>query len=132
MASTTSGISIFDGKKFRNIGQQQGLLSFQLNDFVYDGSENLWLASDYGVTKYDGKTFSHITEKVGIPDNKVNCVFVDREDDLWLGTKKGLSKLADRSFVHFAEPGFSPAEIFKTSAGKIIAANRGGDLYFQR
>jgi ligand-binding sensor domain-containing protein/serine phosphatase RsbU (regulator of sigma subunit) len=129
VASTTSGISIFDGKKFSNIGQQQGLLSFQLNDFVYDGSENLWLASDYGITKYDGKTFSHITEKVGIPDNKVNCVFVDREDNLWLGTKKGLAKLADRSFVHFAEPGFSPAEIFKTSAGKIIAANRGGGIY---
>ena len=129
VASTTSGISIFDGKKFSNIGQQQGLLSFQLNDFAYDGSGNLWMASDYGVTKYDGKTFSHITEKVGIPDNKVNCVFVDREDNLWLGTKKGLAKLADRSFVHFSEPGFSPSEIFKTSTGKIIAANRGGGIY---
>ncbi|MCG3167463.1 MAG: hypothetical protein POELPBGB_03255 [Bacteroidia bacterium] len=129
VASTTSGISIFDGKRFRTIGQQQGLLSFQLNDFAYDGSENLWLASDYGVTKYDGKTFIHITEKVGIPDNKINCVFVDREDNLWLGTKKGLAKLADRSFVHFTEPGFSPAEIFKTSSEKIIAANRGGGIY---
>ncbi|MGE3824116.1 MAG: two-component regulator propeller domain-containing protein, partial [Bacteroidia bacterium] len=51
VTSTTSGISVFDGNKFTNIGQQQGLLSFQLNGFVYDGSENLWLASDYGVTK---------------------------------------------------------------------------------
>lgn len=129
VASTTSGISIFDGKKFSNIGQQQGLLSFQLNDFAYDGSGNLWLASDYGVTKYDGKKFFHITEKLGIPDNKVNAVFVDREDNLWLATKKGLTKLADRSFVHFSEPGFNPAELFKTSAGKIIAANKGGGIY---
>ena len=130
VASTTSGISIFDGNKFSNIGQQQGLLSFQLNDFAYDGSGNLWMASDYGVTKSDGKTFANITEKNGLPDNKITSVFVDREDNLWLGTKKGLSKLADRSFIHFAETGFSPGEIFKTSNGKLIAANRGGGIYF--
>jgi len=67
-----------------------GLPSQTVLDIAEDGSNNIWLATDYGLCKFDGSVWTiYQTFNSGLPDNQINTLDVDSLDRIWIGMVQG-------------------------------------------
>ena len=85
-----SGMSIYDGKKFTNYSEDNGLKDNRIWDLDIDSKNNYWLALDGKcVQKFDGTKFTHYDLDDGITAGETNSAYVDELDNVWIGTFGG-------------------------------------------
>ncbi len=85
-----SGMSIYDGKKFTNYSEDNGLKDNRIWDLDIDSKNNYWLALDGKcVQKFDGEKFIHYDLDDGITAGETNSAYVDELDNVWIGTFGG-------------------------------------------
>ena len=85
-----SGISIFDGKSFKNLNSENGLVDDRIWDIGFDSKNNYWIATDgSGVQKYDGEKFTHYDVEDGVGAGETFSIYVDDFDMVWVGTFSG-------------------------------------------
>lgn len=84
------GINIFDGRKFKTFGIEDGISNNSILSMSLDSNGILWLGTDNGVTRYDGVNPAVYTKVDGLADNAVWFVF-PFDDKIWFGTLYGLS-----------------------------------------
>jgi ligand-binding sensor domain-containing protein/serine phosphatase RsbU (regulator of sigma subunit) len=65
VANNGGGISRFDGKKFINLDESNGLVNNVTRALLEDSKGNLWIVTPEGVSKYDGRTFTNFTTQRG-------------------------------------------------------------------
>ena len=91
-----SGLSIFDGKSFKNITSKNGLVDNRIWDIGFDSKNNYWIATDgSGVQKYDGESFTHYDVEDGVSAGETWSIYIDDFDMVWVGTFNGGACLFD-------------------------------------
>ena len=91
-----SGLSIFDGKTFKNITSENGLVDDRIWDIGFDSKNNYWIATDgSGVQKYDGESFTHYDVEDGVGAGETWSIYIDDFDMVWVGTFNGGACLFD-------------------------------------
>ena len=104
---TTSGVSRYDGRSFKNFTTKDGLAGNTVLDVFEDKEGNLWFAThDGGVSRYDGETFHNITSGFAHNerwnnDRSVKAIAQDEAGNLWFGGAGGISRYDGHTFRHF-------------------------------
>ncbi len=89
IATNGGGVSVYNGKSFRNLTTLEGLPSEIVWDFEEDELGRIWIATDAGVCIYDGKEFSFISEEDGLASPYCWSVFRDSKNRMFIGTARG-------------------------------------------
>jgi ligand-binding sensor domain-containing protein len=119
------GVLRFDGERFTQFTEKDGLSNNIVNSIIQDQSGNYWIAtSGGGVSKFDGSGFTHYTTKEGLASNQIRSIFQDQSGKIWFGTfGKGVSVFDGTSFLNFSEkegfPATHLASIIQDKAGNI-------------
>lgn len=89
--ATWDGLSRYDGYEFKNYhhlpGNPSSLPYFSVKDLVVDGSNNLWVMTDYGHLVLYDRTSDSFREDEGFPfplSGKNMCIDADSRGDLWI------------------------------------------------
>ncbi len=94
-----------DDYRFRTLGVESGLPSFNVMQTYQQRSGFIWLASEAGASRYDGKKFQHYQYSPGsnhhISNNFINNIIEDSEQNVWLASEDGLNKIQPDGTVVF-------------------------------
>lgn len=96
---TLYGLSIFDGKHFKNVRVTDGLGHDEINYITGDHQGNIWLGTGGGVTLYqparNGKTaqIHNFDKSNGMMLVNTHFLWFDKDGYLWQGTNGGLQML---------------------------------------
>jgi len=119
------GVLCFDGKKFTQYTEKEGLSNNIVNCIIQDNSGNYWMAtSGGGISKFDGKEFTHYTTREGLSSNQIRALLQDKEGKIWIGTfGDGISQFDGSGFKNYSEkegfPAFHIASILQDKEGNI-------------
>lgn len=134
--ATWAGIIKYDGQRFTNITETEGLEKFRVFSLLEDRTGVLWFGTiGGGLYRYDGSSFVRYTTADGLPHNSILSMLEDEAGYVWFGTGSGATRYDGKTFTHFAIQGGSPIEVncmAQDSAGRIWFATRYGvanDLY---
>ena len=84
------GLSIFNGKTFRNYTSEDGLQDNRITCTDVDSDGNIWIGTDgSGVVRFDGKSFVQFTRKDGVANPEIWNIYIDDYDKVWIGTYGG-------------------------------------------
>lgn len=84
------GIIKYDGKKFVQFGEKDGLPDYAFRTIFKDKNGKLWFGSkNNGVATYDGKSFTKIDLKQRSYGNSVRNVYEDKNGLIWITTFGG-------------------------------------------
>lgn len=100
------GLSRYDGSRFFQYTEEEGLASMQVFDILKDRQGSLWLANadGGGVTKYDGTTFTHFAEQEGLATSVVYDILEDKQGRIWMATDNaGVVMYDGDSFTYYTE-----------------------------
>ncbi|MDO9372269.1 MAG: two-component regulator propeller domain-containing protein [Gammaproteobacteria bacterium] len=89
-----SGLSRFDGKKWKTYTTHDGLAGNFIFALALDKKGVLWAGTNGGVSRFDGKNWKSYTRKDGLMDDFVYSIGVDKDNNKWFGTRTGVSKLS--------------------------------------
>ncbi|MBN4072522.1 SpoIIE family protein phosphatase [Crocinitomix catalasitica] len=105
IATNGGGISIYDGKKFRQLNTTHGLSNDIVWDFEEDIDGRIWIATDVGISIFDGVNWEYRTMKKGnFGSEIVLCLMKDRDNRIWMGTAAGgFSIYFDKQAEHHIE-----------------------------
>jgi ligand-binding sensor domain-containing protein/serine phosphatase RsbU (regulator of sigma subunit) len=123
------GISVYDGKKFRNYDKTTSALKGNVSAISEDTDDNIWIGTEgAGALVYDGKAFNSFKSKDGLSSDFVTLVAPDKKGNMWLGTNKGLNKYSKQAgFVNYTEgEGFTGLE---TKQGAVFT-DKNGEMWF--
>jgi ligand-binding sensor domain-containing protein/class 3 adenylate cyclase len=114
IVGTAYGLSVFNGKKFKNYGRKNGFLNFPIKSILEDKYHNLWVCYDGGgIGKFDGKDVTNYSSKNGLPSNFVSAGLEDKRGDLWFGTQNGLFRInAERVKILTKKDGLSDNVVY--------------------
>ena len=130
-----AGVAKYDGKKFFNYSEADGLLDNSVYSIYVDPNGIVWIGSKQGISRYDGKKFVSITmEDMKINDKDVTAIIQDKRGNLWFGTGGGLAKYkGDGSITTYDEAeGLERKEIrclAEDPFGNIWIGTKNGGLY---
>ena len=91
VGTSGSGVFSYDGKKFVNFTNTDGLANNYVHTIDHDENGNLWFGTDGGVSCYDGKGFINFTTKDGLVSNIIRAIHCDSNGVIWFVTKGGVS-----------------------------------------
>lgn len=90
-----SGLSRFDGKKWKTYTVKDGLAGNFIFALKIDKKGVLWAGTNSGVSRFDGKRWKSYTRKDGLMDEFVYSIGVDDKNTKWFGTRIGVSTFSD-------------------------------------
>ena len=90
------GVARFDGKKWTNFSQRDGLAGNLVYSIVQDANGVYWFGTDKGVSRYDGRTWRTFSQRDGLLENHVYALAVAPNGDVWAGTKHGVARIGKR------------------------------------
>lgn len=98
---TSEGLSIFDGKNFKNYGRTNGF-PFGTIPAIYESkysSGDIWISSaGDGIIKFKNEKTVAYSISTGDSDNIAFCFFEDDQKRLWAGTRYGLYYFKNNKF----------------------------------
>jgi ligand-binding sensor domain-containing protein len=74
--------TIYDGKTFTTITNQDGKPFTNVRSIIKDKKGNIWLGGADGLWRYDGKTFTNFTR------NFVGYIYEDKKGNIWTSSEK--------------------------------------------
>lgn len=111
IATKGSGISQFDGRRFRNAGRYDGLAANELFDLLEDSQGRIWASHPTGVTLYDGYKFRVFGASQGLKISRTSRVAEGKNGDIWVvGLMDGLFQFAGDHFEHISTPADIPSD----------------------
>ncbi len=87
------GVSRFDGAKWMNFTEKQGLAGNIVYSMTQDSRGVFWFGTNKGVSRYDGKSWQTISRKEGLLDEHVYALAVAPDGTVWAGTKRGAARI---------------------------------------
>ena len=96
------GLSIFDGKIFKNFTSEDGLQDKRVTCADIDSEGNIWVATDGGgVFKYNGESMEHFDVEDGLASSEAFAIYIDDYDKVWVGTFGGGVAFYDGEIKNF-------------------------------
>ncbi len=85
-------VSIEEGNyaDYRQITENEGLISNRLNALISDTEENLWIGGRRGIVQLLPPLFEFLGEESGLPFERANSLLKDVRGDLWVCSALGL------------------------------------------
>lgn len=112
--ATDNGLTVFDGKEFRNFGVENGFGEF-MTDITEDADGNLWLSSLSGVFKLVTRGFTTFTKTDGLGRADVSAIYQNRAGEIFVANGDWIvSRFDGKKF---------------TSAAPNLGENRGMPLW---
>jgi ligand-binding sensor domain-containing protein/serine phosphatase RsbU (regulator of sigma subunit) len=90
IATDGEGITRYDGKKFKHITINEGLIHNQINSFYEDSFNNLWVCGQKGINIIHEEKISKSDVNSILPDKDVKSVIQDNTGNYWIFTANGL------------------------------------------
>ena len=98
--ATNRGISLYDGKQFKNFTYKDGLVPGAVSVIHRADDGNLWFGTGgfnvygNGISGYDGNQFTKFTTKEGLPHNRIWDIHSADNGTIWIATEGGVSRYA--------------------------------------
>jgi len=90
------GVSMYDGKTFKNFSPTNGLISNTIFSIIEDKNQNMYFATYDGLQiKSKFKDIRFDTSN-GLSTNTVYRVFIDKSEKIWIGTQRGTYYLNEK------------------------------------
>ena len=90
--ATSSGVSRFDGKKFKTYGFRDGLAENNCISIMCDRSGRIWVGHPLrGISVIEKDSIWTVNQEDGLANNEVQDLFQDREGKIWAATFGGVS-----------------------------------------
>ena len=118
---TEEGLFRFDGRRFRGLGEAQGLKD-AVTELMPAADGTLWVGTQRGLLRWDGRSLVAFGKARGLPEAAVEALFEDPLGRLWVGVGGGC-------FRGGAGEGFQPLESWPGGATAFAPA-RGGDGFW--
>ena len=114
IGSTQKGLSLYDGKTFKNYNRENGLNYSSISSVAEDSKGRIWIGTEGGgVFIFDNGKFSNYKVKDGLAADYISLVTRDGENNMWMGTNRGLCKYItkeNRFVTYNAGNGFTGVE----------------------
>ncbi|GAB4486574.1 MAG: hypothetical protein OHK0045_05990 [Raineya sp.] len=88
VATNGGGVARFNGRNFKIINQQNGLVYDRVKKIFEDSQKKLWFITERGITLYDGSKFHNYTEKENFSNGTSFEVLEDSKGNLWFWIEK--------------------------------------------
>ncbi|HEY4800358.1 MAG TPA: two-component regulator propeller domain-containing protein, partial [Bacteroidia bacterium] len=99
-AVSNAGVAKYDGKKFVNLSETDGLPNNSVYSIYVDKNGIVWIGSKDGISRFDGVKFLNMDmESMKIPGKDVNAIMQDEHGNLWFGTGGGLAKYSGNGSI---------------------------------
>ena len=125
------GLSVFDGKHFKNYNEKDGLLNSCIWALAEDAKDNLWIGTyGGGLFRFRDGHFVQYSAEQGLASKIVLQVLVAHDDSLWIATPDGISHMQGARIRNYTiADGLSSnrvLSIHQDRAGEIWTATQGG------
>jgi ligand-binding sensor domain-containing protein len=90
------GVSRFDGQKWHNLNNENGLAGNVVFSMAQDAKGVYWFGTDKGLSSYDGNNWHTYTHQDGLLSNSVYAVHAVSNGEIWAGTKSGVARMAPK------------------------------------
>jgi ligand-binding sensor domain-containing protein/serine phosphatase RsbU (regulator of sigma subunit) len=124
---TQGGISRFDGKKFENFTDKNGLVGNDITCITEDKSGKIWIAAyGSGISYYDKGAFTNFNDSNGLSSKDIYSLACDDAGNMWIATYGGgIQKYDGKKFETFStKTGLTCDHFFRVTRGN------GGNLWF--
>ena len=93
-ATWGGGVSVFDGKSWKNWTSKQGLAGDIVYALAEDQTGRIWAGTNRGISWFDGKQWQ-VDEKANaqLPDQHVYAITNSPEGHIWVGTRGGVTHI---------------------------------------
>lgn len=91
------GAGRFDGAKWTNFIDKDGMSGNIVYAIAQDSTGALWFGTNQGVTRYDGRTWQRIGKADGLIDVNIYALAVTPRGEVWAGSKGGVVRIARAS-----------------------------------
>lgn len=82
------GASYFDGKRWTNYTQADGLVGDEITAIAEDNQGRVWFGTRTGLSIWTGATFFNLTGENGLPDSDILALAADGPG-MWIGSANG-------------------------------------------
>jgi signal transduction histidine kinase/ligand-binding sensor domain-containing protein len=125
------GLSAYDGKRFTNYREKDGLLNSCVWSLAEDRNFNLWIATyGGGLFRFRDGHFTQYSVEHGLPSKVVLQVIVAHDNSVWIATPDGVSHMQNGHFRNYTiADGLSSNQaiaVYQDRSGLIWAATQGG------
>ena len=93
---TFSGLSRFNGQRFRHFYARDGLRSNHITDLETDADGRLWVATNAGLCRLIGSEKFSCPDYPGLVDVHINALHAG-DDAMWVASEAGLFRIVDDS-----------------------------------
>ena len=135
-ATTTGGVSRFDGDTFTNFNTKDGLSGNQVFIVEVDHQGRVWFGCEGGVCWYDGDGFHRLAPDIWGTDSNITHLAVDRSGRLWFagfsrrGKHPNLIGYCDDHTLHDLSPLYARDCHNRGGFCWGIAQDDAGDIWF--
>lgn len=101
--ATKAGVSVYDGKTFRNYKTGNGLADDNVYHIYQDAEEVIWLATKKGINIFKNDSFS-ILKGYQTESKELEAIYFiheDRKRNLWFGTDRGVLMYDRKTWMLF-------------------------------
>ncbi|MCW3084786.1 MAG: Response regulator containing a CheY-like receiver domain and a domain protein [Bacteroidetes bacterium] len=102
--TSAQGISVYDGKTFKNYHFKDGLHGVHIQSLLCDRRGIIWIAHENGLDKYDGSTFTFYGKEQGLFTQGVNAIYEDNTGNVWFGSPDKITKYDGKKFTSILRP----------------------------
>jgi len=85
------GASHFDGKKWTNYTEEEGLAGNIVYTLAIDKKDDsIWFGTNKGLSRFDGKNWYTFTTQDGLLDNSIYAIALSADGGVWVGGRAGV------------------------------------------
>jgi ligand-binding sensor domain-containing protein/serine phosphatase RsbU (regulator of sigma subunit) len=112
--ATNGGITMYDGRSFRNYGISDGLPDGDYFCSVEDKQHTMWFGSHKnGLVSFNGKSFRSYNQSDGLSVDAIYSLQNDQQGNLWIGTiSGGICKFDGKAISQQKIPGTEKLTVF--------------------
>lgn len=103
LATSGSGLALFDGKNFTYITARDGLAGNTINKLFIDSKNKLWVGTSNGLSVLYKDSIKTYRIKDGLIGNEINEISETSDGTIWIGTYSGISLFKNNTFYNNLE-----------------------------
>ena len=143
--TTGEGVYRYDGKKFTQFTEKDGLCNNLIFLIFEDKDGNIWLGSKTVISYFDGKKFTNISIPNSIGDeslygisfnnkttekNELWSMMLDSKGTIWLGTTDGIYCYDGKTFTRFLNKNIRNTSNVSLKWTQCIFEDKSGNIWF--
>ncbi|MDI1355357.1 MAG: two-component regulator propeller domain-containing protein [bacterium] len=120
------GLAKFDGSKFYNFTEKDGLVNNRVYTVFVDSNGIVWSGTADGISRFDGIRFLNIsTDKMKMKNEGVKTIVEGIQHTIWFGTSGGMARYKGEGDLRT----FDEVEGLKAKDVNALAPCKNGDVY---